>query len=82
MRLGKLLAVYRSNRAYSAGTAGLFNKTQLQNPSDWVTYAQDAIRRYCSMSLKPAKRALAVSQIALNPHSNLVADVNPLLSRQ
>ena len=78
MRFGKLLAVYRNGRAYSAGTAGLFNKAQLQNPSDWVTYAQDAIRRYCSMWLKPAKRALTD---ALDSFT-LAADVNPLLSKQ
>jgi len=32
-------------KAYSTGTAGLFNKAQLQRPADWVTYAQDTINR-------------------------------------
>ena len=40
-----LAAAYRSNKAYSTSTAGLFNKAQLQFPADWVTYAQDTISR-------------------------------------
>ena len=75
MRFGKLLAVYRSSRAYSAGTAGLFNKAQLQSPSDWVTYAQDAIRRYCSMWPNVPLRIFYVV-------SYLYAGANPLLSKQ
>ena len=45
MRFIKLAAAVRRSRVYSTSTTGLFNKPQLQNPQDWVTYAQDTIRR-------------------------------------
>lgn len=45
MRLHSLVAAVRRRRAYSTRTTGLFNKAQLQNPQDWVTYAQDTIKR-------------------------------------
>ncbi|DBA74265.1 hypothetical protein WJX77_002438 [Trebouxia sp. C0004] len=44
--LPKIIAAARSNaKVYSTGSAGLFNKAQLQCPADWVTYAQDTIAR-------------------------------------
>ncbi len=44
--LPKIIAAARFDaKAYSTGTAGLFNKAQLQRPADWVTYAQDTINR-------------------------------------
>ncbi len=44
--LPNIIAAARFNaKVYSTGTAGLFNKAQLQRPADWVTYAQDTIHR-------------------------------------
>ena len=44
--LPKIIAAARFDaKAYCTGTAGLFNKAQLQRPADWVTYAQDTINR-------------------------------------
>ena len=35
----------RCARAFSTAGAGLFNKKELQQPSDWVRYAQDTVQR-------------------------------------
>lgn len=46
------------SRAFSTATSGLFNKPQLQQPADWVKYAQETICR-CQPIVEQAVTATA-----------------------